>query len=167
MISAPLSSPLVSWLKDRNTILAQAFDWLSTLGENPPDGITPLGTLGMYGHVHGYRTRARSECVWESHRHTIDVQVCLAGAECVDWSEPRFLAASSLCYKEDGDREEWASPDLVSGTMHLRPGCFAFFFAGEPHLPMIASPAPVDIRKVVVKIPLPLFEQGMPRPSGQ
>jgi len=158
MIAASLTSPIVQWLGKHSFVLNQAFNWLRDLSADTPDGIVPLGSPGFYGNVHAYSTREKAQCIWESHRQTIDVQVCLKGGEFVDWTEPRFLTPLGT-YQEQQDLEEWISPQSISGQVILRPGSFAIFFAGEPHLPMIADGNPALIRKVVVKIPASLFEQ--------
>lgn len=156
MISGSLSSPLVHWLSENNAVFAQAFDSLKTITADSPDGIIPLGAPDFFVSVQSYDTRARSQAVWETHRQTIDLQVCLGGGELVDWTDKSLLTPTGV-YVAEADRDEWASPQRVDGTVNLQPGTFVIFFAGEPHLPTILDGQSTQIKKAVVKIPAALF----------
>ena len=100
----------------------------------------------------------RSDCVWESHAETIDVQYVITGEEDIRWLSARELSGPLRTFT-DRDRQEWAPPAESATLLTLRAGMFAIFLPGEAHCPMIALDAPMPIRKAVVKIPVKL-----PRP---
>lgn len=150
MIHGSITQENLVALLGRHAVLARAFAWIRALPENPTEGITELDGRRLYVNVHGYRTREHTACTWESHRHTADLQYCLAGSELIDCTPGAHLVATA--YDTERDFETW--PDSIRGetTLRLAPGRFALFLPGEQHRPMIADGAPAEIRKLVVKI---------------
>ncbi|QVL50113.1 MAG: YhcH/YjgK/YiaL family protein [Thiocapsa sp.] len=138
-------------------VLRRSLDWLATHAVTAVLGDVSLGAAGWFANVHEYRTLPESECIWENHRRTIDVQYVIAGGERIRWS-PVAQLGEPLRSIEARDREEYAAPPEAMTLLTLRAGMFAVFLPGEAHCPMIALDAPMPIRKAVVKIPLRLLE---------
>src|SRR3954468_24274867 len=88
MICDLLHSSTTTWLEAEYPALLAAFGWLRAMPANPAEGITELDGPEFYVNVHGYDTKPADQCRWESHRHTVDIQYCIAGGECIDWSQP-------------------------------------------------------------------------------
>jgi biofilm protein TabA len=145
--------------------LAPAFrvslDWMLALGSDGRDGVTELNGRKLYANVHGYNTKARERCCWESHRHTADVQLCLSGGETIDWL-PGIPLSSPAHYDPDRDFETW--PNVIGSfrTVNLTPGDFVVFLPGEVHRPMIHDGQNMAIRKVVAKIDACLLPECYP-----
>lgn len=137
--------------------LHQAFERLRRLPADAADGITQLQGTDLYVNVHGYDTKDRERCTWESHRRTADVQCCLAGGECIDWLQPPHATGGSV-YDADRDFETWAAPPGTWQTVWLRPGEFVIFLPGQLHRPMIRDGSHATIRKVVAKVAARLLE---------
>jgi biofilm protein TabA len=151
MIIGSLDQPDLRDFLSKHPAFQQAFDWLLTTGSTAPDGITEIGGEDFYANGHGYTTKDRAACEWESHRHTADIQVCLKGGELIDWS-PVKLPASSGRYERDRDFERWPSDLEEYDTIRLEPRRFAIFLPNELHRPVITNGRDASIRKVVIKI---------------
>jgi YhcH/YjgK/YiaL family protein len=131
-------------------VLRRCMGWVEAAGGVFAEGITQLDGDRFFVNVHGYETKAREACRWESHRATADFQYCISGGECIDWSlEP---AAGVSEYIKDRDFEYWAENPADWSSLHLAPGGFAFFAPGELHRPMVTAPGNSAIRKLVFKI---------------
>lgn len=141
---------LIEFLKETG-VFRRAFEWIRALPPEPKEGITELEGHSLYVNVHGYATRARENCVWESHRHTADLQLCLSGGELIDWTPIRFEGESTR-YDDAKDFEAWPEGIVPATTLRLEGGMFAIFLPGELHRPVIADGKNVSIRKLVVKI---------------
>jgi biofilm protein TabA len=131
--------------------LRLALEKLRELPADSADGITELLGRELYVNAHGYDTRPRENCAWESHRHTADVQFCIYGGECIDWLEG-LPATSSCAYDAERDFETWRLPGQAYRTATLAPGEYVVFLPGELHRPMIGDGVHTAIRKAVVKI---------------
>lgn len=157
MIIAPLSSSTPRLLQCSHPRFKQVFQWLESFSPDTPDGIIDLGEPEFYANVHRYATKPVADCAWESHRRTIDVQMCLEGGEKIEWTLPDSPVHQGD-YVQDKDRDEWTFPGTALGEVTLRPGLFALFLSGEPHRPMVHDGTHLLIRKVVVKLPIALLE---------
>lgn len=132
-------------------VIKRAFEWIHALPPEPTEGITELEGHELYVNVHGYQTRPRENCVWESHRQTADLQFGLAGGELIEWS-PVHYSGGSVSYDAAKDFEAWPSDIVPVNTLQLAPGDFVIFLPGELHRPMIADGTNNLVRKGVVKI---------------
>ncbi|NQU09816.1 YhcH/YjgK/YiaL family protein [bacterium] len=136
--------------------LREALRWLRRHYPEYPEGRTALQGDQLYAVTHAYATRPREQCRWESHRHTADLQLCVAGGELIDWTS-RTPAVSSEQYDADKDFELWPAPTPASETAHLIPGRFAIFLPGELHRPMGHDGVHHQVSKLVLKIRQELF----------
>jgi biofilm protein TabA len=132
-------------------ILRRAFEWIRALPPEPTEGITELEGRELYVNVHGYQTRPRDNCIWESHRHTTDLQFGLAGGELIEWSPIQYPRASTS-YDLAKDFETWPGDIEPVNTLRLERDGFVIFLPGELHRPMIADGVNNDVCKGVVKI---------------
>lgn len=151
MILGSITQPAVVDLLGQMPVLERSLKLLRELAPDAPDGISELEGADLYLNVHGYETGPRESGRWESHRHTTDVQFCLAGGELIDWTSARPVPESAR-YHEGKDVEHWPAAVAAAETVALRPGHFAIFLPGELHRPKIADGVNRQIRKAVVKI---------------
>jgi YhcH/YjgK/YiaL family protein len=132
-------------------ILTRIFRELRALPPLPEEGITEWEGKDLLMNVHAYETKPAEDCLWESHRHTADVQMGLGGGECIEWC---LQPPSSAVGHYDGakDFQIW-SPDVApTGKLKLAPRDFVIFLPGEVHRPMIHDGENPRVRKLVVKI---------------
>lgn len=162
MIHSSIANEGMTRLLEANPALRAALDWLRHVTADAADGITQLQGADLYVNVHGYRTKPRGQCTWESHRHTADVQFCIAGGECIDWLERPGLAGGSS-YDPERDFETWTAPAETWQTAFLRPGEYVIFLPGELHRPMISDGSHESIRKVVAKVQADLLNAAAGR----
>jgi YhcH/YjgK/YiaL family protein len=137
--------------------LGRALDWIRTQAASAELGITELEGRDLFMNVCEYKTQSREACAWESHRHTADVQYCIEGAECIDWSAP-MPSVEPERYEAERDFEFWPKAIEPSTSVALLPGSFVVFLPGELHRPMIDCGASGRIRKAVAKIDIRLLE---------
>jgi YhcH/YjgK/YiaL family protein len=128
----------------------RAFDWIDRFAASSHDGIVKLDGADLYVNVHGYDTKRRDDCRWESHRRTADIQVCLSGGELIDWSPASPTGPST--YDAGREFESWPEHFAQVETISLDPARFVIFLPGELHRPVIANDRDTAIRKLVVKI---------------
>jgi YhcH/YjgK/YiaL family protein len=156
MIYDQLDSPTAALVLSRHPILSRALEWLRALPDDAPEGIVKWDGSPIFANIHSYATRPKTGCRWESHRETVDFQYCRAGGEFVQWTTGQTLVPDGD-YRAENDTQNWKTSELSTGVLHLKPGCFAIFLAGEPHLPMLHDGKNLSIHKVVVKIPARLL----------
>lgn len=92
-------------------------------------------------------TRAKGTKGYETHAVYADVQVVLAGSECMDLG--REIRESSS-YDEEQDIQFFSGKKAAS--WHAVPGWFVVFLPGEAHEPLIQEGGPEMVRKVVFKV---------------
>lgn len=100
-----------------------------------------------------YRTKARAEGFFESHRAYIDVQVMVLGEEMIE-----VLDTAGLQVKEDRTPAKdvliYHMPEVASG-LHLRAGDAAVLYPVDGHMPSISAGGTSRlVRKIVVKVPV-------------
>jgi YhcH/YjgK/YiaL family protein len=117
-----------------------------------------LGKPKWYANLHGYLTLPESECCWENHKHTIDIQYLINGKERIRWTSVNQLSTPRR-YIEDKDRQEFDMPGFDTSQLTMEPGMFALFLPGDAHCPKIVFEEPEYLRKLVIKIPVDLLEK--------
>ena len=110
---------------------------------------------GVYAMESVYRTRTRGDCFFESHRRYIDVQALVEGEEAIEVTGIDRLRVT-VDYVPDKDLVKYADSDFAS-RLRLVPGDLVILFPPDGHMPCLrlAEPAPVLVRKTVVKVPVP------------
>ena len=110
---------------------------------------------GVYAMESVYRTRARGDCFFESHRRYIDVQALVEGEESIEILGIERLRVA-VDYVPDKDLVKYTDSDFAS-RLRLVPGELAIFFPPDGHMPClrVSDSQPVLVRKTVVKVPVP------------
>lgn len=131
-----------------------AFEFLTSLRADSPEGDTKLDGDNVFGRVMAYKTRTPEEGLLESHRNYIDVQTTIVGAEGIEW-----FARDTLMRKQEYDPERdfelWHRPGAPRVRADMFPGMFCVLFPEDAHLAQqIVGVTAQEIRKAVVKIRL-------------
>ena len=64
-------------------VLLRSLEWVAAEADRAAEGIHEMGRPGWYVNVHGYETLPETECVWENHRRTVDIQYLMEGVEAI------------------------------------------------------------------------------------
>ena len=138
-------------------VLRESLEWIGKYAEGTKIGDYQLGKPNWYASIHGYSTLPESECCWENHMHTIDIQYLIVGRERIRWTSVNQLGAPR-CYIRDKDRQEFDLPRFKTAQLIMHHGMFAIFLPGDAHCPKIQLAESEILRKVVVKIPSHLIK---------
>lgn len=133
--------------------LKKALDYIAATDfSKVADGEYEIEGRVIFARVNTYFTEPKSVRRPEKHNKYIDVQFVARGSETV-W----FTALDAKCTEiennsETGDVIFYVDPG-ERGKVGLKAGDFAVFFPWELHRPnCIAEEAPVEVKKVVVKV---------------
>lgn len=124
-----------------------------------PAGIYEIEGRDLYIQVIDTKTDIIENKKPEVHRDYVDVQYSPFGNERIGYAydhggyEVREdkLSEKDILYYTNVDHETF---------LHMEAGSFAVFFPWDIHRPNCAVEAPAEIRKVVVKVHLSLFDQA-------
>lgn len=118
------------------------------------DGRFPLDGDRLVAIVQRYETRPSDQCVWEAHRHVIDVQCVVEGIEAMGHL-PISRAKPSGDYDAERDVQFFEPPfhpDRASRLL-VGAGSFAVFFPDDVHCPgLTVDGKPGLVKKIVVKV---------------
>ncbi|HTO05237.1 MAG TPA: YhcH/YjgK/YiaL family protein [Opitutus sp.] len=99
-----------------------------------------------------YRSKARCDGFFESHRNYIDVQVVFEGEE---WMELIDLNRASIRHAYDPQRDLLIYADAPGSLLRVNTGDAAVFYPADVHMPgLCGGPGPALVRKTVIKIPV-------------
>ena len=130
----------------------KAFNFLLTLPENPPLGITKLDGDDMFVNVMKYDTLPRGECQFETHIKYIDLQYTIAGCESMDVINRGQLDPKDS-YDAGRDLQFYKDPGVIDcSNIVMNPKNFVILLPHEAHRPKIQVPPSLDIFKLVIKI---------------
>jgi YhcH/YjgK/YiaL family protein len=119
-----------------------------------PAGETVRIELG--GGVHAmeqvYRTRAREEGRWESHRAHLDLQLVVVGEELLEVADAVGMAIAED--RTPGADVIFYADAPAAGVLRLVPGTAALLLPADAHLGGLAAGAAALVRKTVVKVPV-------------
>ncbi|HTB62831.1 MAG TPA: YhcH/YjgK/YiaL family protein [Opitutales bacterium] len=108
---------------------------------------------GAFALEQSYNSKARADGRLESHLQYIDIQVIVAGEETIEVAEISTLKvkenltpAKDLIFYEDAHA---TTPIRLSGL-----GATAIFYPRDGHMGGLAIAAPMQIRKIVIKVPV-------------
>lgn len=155
-IGAAETFMLIGHLHQTNTTLPAAIEAaLQHLREtdytNIAPGKYPIDAERMFAIVQDPVTQDWATGRPEFHARHIDVQYLLAGEEVLG-----FLPANQRLRPSDDFLAErdiaFVEPQANETRIVLTPGMYAVFFPGELHRPCRALEAPMQIKKVVIKI---------------
>lgn len=149
MIFGEIENPKLAGIDLTHPVWRRCWEWLEGYQPGRELGIEKFESDRFFSNLHAYDTRALQDCRWETHRHTIDLQVVLAGGE---WIEilPESPLLEDGSYQLEKEVQKYHAADS-SSRIHLVPGRFAVFFPGEPHRPQISDGVNTGVRKVVFK----------------
>lgn len=112
-------------------------------------GRCELGPDGLYANVdHGIAV-GRERAVLEAHRRYVDVQITIAGDECIGWLPLEECRSPREPFHEDRDIGFFLDTPRLWAP--VPPGHFAIFFPEDAHAPL-AGAGP--LRKIIVKLPV-------------
>ncbi|HWL16585.1 MAG TPA: YhcH/YjgK/YiaL family protein [Opitutus sp.] len=108
---------------------------------------------GAFAMEQVYRTKARADGFFESHRKMIDVQVIVEGEE---WIEVADLAHCVVKQPFQEERDLIVHQDVgAASRLRLRAGDAAIFFPADVHMPCLETESGSGIvRKTVIKVPV-------------
>ena len=137
----------------------KAFEYLTTLTQDTPEGKTFLQGEEMFGIVMSYETWGRDKAIIETHDRYIDIQIVLAGSEGMDCF-PRGMLEVSDPYDAENDRTFYTPPEAVAPVFTtLAPGQFVIYRAEDAHrCQLVVGDSPVPVKKVVVKVARALLD---------
>lgn len=130
---------------------AGAFAYLASFDSGTPDGNYSLAD-GCEARVMSYRSEAAANRRWESHRRYIDIQCVITGRERIDVADISTLGAATP-FDEVNDVMFYADSAAGATRVVVAAGDFTIFFPDDGHRPGIEIEAPVDVRKIVIKVP--------------
>ncbi len=141
-------------------IWEKAFNFLSALDANTPDGKTLLLGDDLFAIVMSYDTRDCASALLESHRKYIDIQAALSEAEGIDWI-PRDGLETKTPYDADKDAMFHHRPaGTAPAHLEMKPGRFVILYPEDAHMcQLIVDGAVRSIKKVVVKVRLDLVKE--------
>lgn len=130
--------------------LAAAFSWIAKTDlKSLAPGEHPI-VEGVRAIVERYTTSREGDGKYEAHRKFIDIQ-CVASGEEAMLVRPLDSLETETSY-DDGDDIIFLHPSGRGSRVTLTEGMFAVFFPQDAHMPGLATDAPTDVHKVVVKV---------------
>ncbi len=151
MLYGRIDLPETYAMLSAHPVWAEALAWLRALPPGIAPGIYPLRGDAMFANVHGYTTKPRAACRYESHRRYVDLQFGLAGGEWIEWHPTADLRPTDD-YDPAKDVIHWAAPAEPDGRVRLGPRHFAIFFPEDGHMPKVAVAPDSRVDKLVIKI---------------
>lgn len=133
--------------------IAEALDYLAShnLQELEP-GRHDIHGDDLFIMVIDYDTAHLEEKRWEAHRKYIDVQYVTSGIEQIGWAQ---LGSLKVVEEYDQDKDiAWykGKGDFVT----IPTGTFMILYPHDAHMPGVALDQPASVRKVVVKVRVPV-----------
>ena len=104
----------------------------------------------IFMNVMQFATQSPEQKKAELHREYIDIQVLLSGEERILFGMTDSARQCEEMHVEDD--YQLCSQIAAEQAMVLKPGRFVIFMPGEPHKPGCVVQAPMDIKKVVIKV---------------
>ena len=151
MILGRLDQPTSHANLRHHPVWEQAFAWIERCATSQPPGMVELQGKQMYVNVHGYETKPRETCRYESHREYVDLQYCISGGEIIEWCPVNALAAKNE-YNPEKDVTHYHLPAQAEAVLRMTAGSFAVFFPEDGHLPKMSDGRNPRVDKLVIKI---------------
>ena len=104
----------------------------------------------IFMNVMQFVTQSPEQKKAELHQQYIDIQVLLSGEERILFGMTDSARQCDEMHVEDD--YQLCSEIADEQAIVLKPGRFAIFMPGEPHKPGCVVQAPMDIKKVVIKV---------------
>jgi len=132
-------------------VWSQVFQWIKENADIASSGIHEIQGQAIYANVHGYETKPRDQCRYESHRRYVDLQICLKGGEMIEWRSRAELKEMDA-YNPEKDVTHYVLPSLPASSFWLKARDFAVFFQNDGHMPKISDGRYPRIYKAVIKV---------------
>ena len=139
-----------------NTNLQDVFDFLIKLNPSMKERRYELGN-NIFANIDQYNTKSSSQLVIESHLEYVDIQVIISGKELVKIFKTKALEIKQS-YNSDQDVIFYNYTELAQEEIELTPGYFAIFLPTDGHMPQIKVDDAIEVKKVVIKVPIKLFK---------
>jgi biofilm protein TabA len=128
----------------------RAFEYIHQIDvDSIPAGKYEIDGEAMYALIQEYNTKLKKQGVWEAHRHYIDLQYIVQGAEGIGYANINHLQQGEYDAGKDF-LPLHGEGDLV--TLHS--GSFVLLLPEDAHMPGMAIDSPTPVKKVVIKIRL-------------
>ena len=112
----------------------------------------------IFMNVMQFATQSPEQKKAELHQQYIDIQVLLSGEERILFGMTDSARQCEEMHVEDD--YQLCSQIADEQAMVLKPGRFVIFMPREPHKPGCVVQAPMDIKKVVIKVRASLLQQA-------
>jgi len=133
---------------------AAGLEWLATFSPDAADGRQDIDGDNVFALVQSYDTVPAAEKKFEAHHTHVDIQYVARGTEVIHYA-PIAHMQPVMEYDAVKDYLLYADP-AISTPLHLGPGSFAIFHPQDGHKPGCISGASCRIKKVVIKVRIPL-----------
>jgi len=110
----------------------------------------------IFMNVMHFTTQSPEQKKAELHQQYIDIQMLLSGEERILFGMTDSARQCEEMHIEDD--YQLCSQIADEQAMVLKPGKFVIFMPGEPHKPGCVVQAPMDIKKVVIKVRASLLQ---------
>lgn len=110
----------------------------------------------IFMNVMHFTTQSPEQKKAELHQQYIDIQMLLSGEERILFGMSDSARQCEEMHIEDD--YQLCSQIADEQAMVLKPGKFVIFMPGEPHKPGCVVQAPMDIKKVVIKVRASLLQ---------
>ena len=111
-----------------------------------------VGTDGTYYLVNRYETKPAEGGKFEAHKKYIDLQYIVSGREILVYAPAGNLEIDTP-YDQEKDYVLYKAPQQVTPA-YLIEGMFCILWPDDTHRPNCSVDGPVDVCKIVVKIPI-------------
>ncbi len=131
-----------------------AFEWIEANADSASEGYHhPFPNNSMFVRVMTYDLKSRSEARYEHHKHTIDLQYTIQGAEGIEYT-PLHLLSAQGDYLPEKDFQFFDTPAHGYGRIDNHVGHFCVLWPNDGHMPQLRVKRFSWVRKLVVKIPV-------------
>lgn len=118
------------------------------------DPQTPAGHYEMdedwYYNVQEYESKRRKDCLYESHKQYVDIQLIVEGEEYIYTADADTL---QVCEPYSAEKDIMFYDGDAPGEAHLlRAGDYLVLYPQDAHQPMVCTDQPGRIKKVVYKV---------------
>ena len=107
---------------------------------------------GCYYMVQEYLSRELADTRWEAHLKFVDLQFVVKGFEYIGYTDLDTLKVN-IPYDAEKDAEYYDKDGNYTKLL-LEEGYFCLLFPDDPHRACMKAETAVDVKKIVVKIPV-------------
>lgn len=138
------------------SVFHKAFEFLKR-AEHLEKGIHSIEGEEIYANIMENTTKKLGLGSFESHRRYIDIHYIISGKEVMGLCDVRGLTTTKE-YDQKDDYGLYAIPDTYE-KITLKAKDFLILFPGEAHMPNCCVDEPNDVKKVVLKFSVQLYEK--------